>query len=400
MDLCSASRKFGLICSLLMGVVGVASAQGLVTLYSFCSLPNCTDGAFPDAGVVLDSTGDVYGTTFYGGASGQGTVFKVTAKGAETVLYSFTGQSDGSEPNAGLVRDSKGNLYGTTTSGGNFNPYVCNTGCGTVFEVTALGTEIVVYRFLANGTDGYFPSAGVIRDSNGNLYGTTVYGGASGQGAVFELNSNGAEKLLHNFGGADGASPEASLVRNFKGNLYGTTAHGGASGQGTVFEITAAGLETVLHSFVAGNADGGTPLAGLVRDSSGNFYGTTAAGGKSMPPYCDSGCGTVFKVTAKGVETVLHSFAANGTDGFAPFAGLVRDSSGNLYGTTEEGGAHGYGTVFSVTAGGVETVLHSFVGGADGAFPLGGLVMDKLGNLYGTTSSGGHGYGTVFKLVP
>jgi uncharacterized repeat protein (TIGR03803 family) len=284
----------------------------------------------------------MYGTTFEGGASTQGTVFKLDATGKETVLYSFAG-ADGANPTAGLVQDGAGNFYGTTDNGG-------SSGCGAV----------------------------------------------GGCGVVFKLDTTGKETVLYSFtNAADGATPVGGVIMDTAGNLYGTT-YNSPSGCGTVFKVDTTGKETVLHSFTncftsLANSDGGEPYAGLVMDQAGNLYGTTVIGGSS-------GWGTVFKVDETGNETVLHSFSNVGTDGAFPYGGLVRDKAGNLYGTTAFGGPF-YGTVFKVDTTGKETVLHSFTNSAVAAEPYAGLVMDKAGNLYGTTLIGGSsGHGTVFKL--
>ena len=315
-----------------------------------------------------------------------------------TVLYSFTGGADGGYPvdNGSLVRDAAGNLYGTTVYGGTGG---CNTGydsgCGTVFTVDTTGKETVLYSFTGIRGDGEYPSGGLVRDAAGNLYGTTDDGGAYGCGSVFMVDKTGKETVLYSFCSAqnDGTYPGAGLLRDAAGNLYGTTAKGGASNAGTVFKLDKAGKQTVLHSFTGG-ADGGVPYAGLIRDAAGNLYGTTAWGGTSDD-------GTVFKLDTTGKETVLHSF--KGRDGENPYGGLVRDAAGNLYGTTYDGGAYntgcwgegqeGCGVVFKLAATGKETVLHSFqappAGPEDGALPSAGLVRDAAGNLYGTTTYGG-----------
>jgi uncharacterized repeat protein (TIGR03803 family) len=392
---------------------------------------NGQDGRLPQAGLIFDAAGNLYGTTEGGGtgsncgAFGCGTVFELTpAAGGgwtETVLYSFGGSPDGADPLAGLIFDAAGNLYGTTGAGGTYD-------YGTVFELTpAAGggwTETVLHNFNYNVTDGYYPYAGLILDAAGNLYGTTSQGGTYGYGwgTVFELTpaagGGWTEKVLHSFpdyNGTDGTSPYAGLIFDAAGNLYGTTSQGGTYiFRGTVFELTpAAGggwTETVLHSFGNG-ADADSPQAGLIFDAAGNLYGTTVEGGTGSN--CIFGCGTVFELTpAAGggwTEKVLYSFNANGTDGYYPYAGLIFDAAGNLYGTTRYGGTssgcapYGCGTVFELTpaAGGTwtETVLHNFGNGTDGATPLAGLIFDAAGNLYGTTSSGGtYGYGTVFEL--
>jgi uncharacterized repeat protein (TIGR03803 family) len=310
------------------------------------------------------------------------------------LLYSFTNITTGEFPYAGVVRDAAGNLYGTTYYGGD-TQCLHFGGCGTVFKVDTTGKETVLHSFTGSA-DGKFPEGGVLRDAASNLYGTTIVGGTSDAGTVFKLDTTGKETVLHSFtgGGADGQCPAAGLVRDGAGNLYGTTANGGRSGKGTVFKVDTTGKETVLHSFAGTGGDGANPYAGLVRDTAGNLYGTTFLGGAS----CN--CGTVFKLDTTGKETVLLSFT--GLDGEYTTAGLVQDSAGNLYGTTAGGGTSGYGVVFKLDKTGTETVLHSFTGGTtDGNSPYAGLVRDAAGNLYGTTHSGGASNdGTVFKLTP
>ena len=357
------------------------------------------DGAFPYCRLVQDGAGNLYGTTSGGGFATKcghcGMVFKLDTTGNEAVLHTFGGSADGAYPSAGLVQDGAGNLYGTTNFGGDLTS--CNGGCGTVFKVDPSGKETVLHRF-AGGADGAFPIADLVRDAAGNLYGTTYSGGGSNAGTVFTLDVTGRETVLHSFsGGADGANPTAGLVQDAAGNLYGTTERGGASGLGVVFKLDATGTETVLHRF-AGGADGASPNADLVRDGEGNLYGTTINGGSDV---CVLGCGTVFKVDTAGSETVLHRF--NQVDGWNPDAGLIRDEAGNLYGTTSQGGAFGGGTVFKLDKTGTETVLHNFLGGGfqpDGRVPHADLVRDAAGNLYGTTVAGGtFGVGVVFRLT-
>jgi uncharacterized repeat protein (TIGR03803 family) len=389
-------------------------------LHSFCNRRNCADGYYPYDGLIFDASGNLYGTTYQGGTYGYGTVFELTPTAgggwAEKVLHGFNDE-DGYGPFAGLIFDAAGNLYGTTTSGGAFNQ-------GTVFELTPTAgggwTEQVLYSFCSqtNCTDGAYPLAGLIFDAAGNLYGATYNGGiypcgAYGCGTVFELSPTAGggwtETVLHSFGnGTDGAFPYAGLIFDAAGNLYGTTTGGGTYRGGTVFQLTptAGGgwAEQVLYSFCSQTncTDGGGP-GGLIFDAAGNLYGTTGGGGAY-------GGGTVFELspTAGGgwTEKVLHSF--NGTDGTGPSA-VIFDAAGNLYGTTEYGGAYGGnlgdGTVFELTptAGGgwTEKVLHSFGNGTDGAWPLAGLIIDAAGNLYGMTWIGGdYGGGTVFALTP
>jgi uncharacterized repeat protein (TIGR03803 family) len=299
-----------------------------------------------------------------------------------------------------LAGGSEGDLYGTTNGGG-------VAGKGVVFKLDTTGTETVLHSFT-DGADGGAPWAGVIRDSAGDLYGTTTGGGPSDYGVVFKLNTTGTETVLHSFtGGADGGSPLAGLIRDSAGNLYGTAQAGGASVLGVVFKLDTTGTETVLHSFTGG-ADGATPFARLIRDSAGNLYGTTqyGGGGSSGNNCYYGGCGAVFKLDTTGTETVLYGFTG-GADGENPYPGLIRDSAGNLYGTTLSGGASGLGVVFKLDTTGVEMVLYSFEGRADGESPFAGLIQDSAGNLYGTTYGGGAfsstcrgGCGVVFKLEP
>jgi len=396
---------------LLMGA-RPARAQTETVLHSFTSNE---DGAQPYAGLVRDAKGNLYGTTLNGGSFGDGTVFEVPLIGAETVLHAFKGPTgdDGAWPYAGLVRDPKGNLYGATTSGGAGSNY------GTVFGLPLKGGEEPLYSFVDGPTDGSYAQGDLVRDSQGNLYGTTVYGVGNDYGTVFQVTPAGKETVLYSFTGQpDGVFPYAGLIRDAKGNLYGTTYYGGTSKFGTVYQITSTGTETVLYSFTGASGDGANPLADLLRDPKGNLYGTTQYGvGGSCNP---TSCGTVFELAlskGKWKETVIHAFSGE-TDGAQPYAGLIRDSKGNLYGTTFAGGANGYGTVFELQPpsqpGGTwtETVLYSFcqtyvgVTCTDGANPKARLVRDKEGNLYGTTWQGGSsdnctgGCGTVFELIP
>jgi uncharacterized repeat protein (TIGR03803 family) len=311
-------------------------------LHSFAGLGG-GDGANPYAGLALDAQGDLYGTTANGGDAacrkgGCGTVFKVDASGNETVLYSFRlAGKDGAFPRADLLLDAQGNLYGTTFRGGAH-------GTGTVFTVDTTGNEAALFSFNEFSGVGDSPHAGLIWGAQGSLYGTTELGGCrcpSGFGTIFTVDTFGNETVLYRFGGSpDGANPLARLVLDAQGNLYGTTWRGGTSGDGTVFRLDASGKETVLYSFTG--KSGLAPYGDLVLDSAGNLYGTTTRGGAHS-------LGTVFKVDAVGNETVLHSFTGKNGDGAVPYAGLAMDSQGNLYGTTSRGGARGFGTVFKLT---------------------------------------------------
>jgi uncharacterized repeat protein (TIGR03803 family) len=380
-------------------VFKLTPAHQEIVLYRCCS--GGTDGASPSASPILDSSGNLYGTTAYGGATHNGAVFKVTSTGGETFLYSFcptggtTCTADGVSPTAGLVMDTKGNLYGATQTGGSY-------GNGTVYEISAAGQETLLYSFCPGGggcTDGSYPYATLTIDNQGNLFGTSKFGGAYGFGTVFEITASRQENVLYSFCPAvpcaDGELPSTGLVMDAAGNLYGTTPNGGAYQWGTVYEIAATShQQTVLYSFGATVSDGLTPSASLVLDKSGNLYGTTINGGAN-------GAGTVFEIS-KGKETLLWNFGSSSTDGSAPQSALVLDSTGNMYGTTIFGGTLGQGTVFKVTPAGQESVLYNFTGlGGDGAQPYSGLVMDSSGNLYGTTFKGGSSNGgSIFKLVP
>src|SRR5208283_3599340 len=341
------------------------------------ALQGAAGGQYPaGAGVIYGSDGNLYGTTFYGGVKGHGVVYQLDGEGDETVLYNFDllTASGFGQPTGGVIRDSAGNLYGATFIGQTDVGY----GPGVVYKLDTTGHATVLHNF-SNGADGGYPNS-VIRDSKGNLYGTASGGGASGAGVVFKIDTSGNETVLYSFsGGPDGGYPYGgSLLLGPKRDLYGTTTYGGASGAGVVFKIDTSGNETVLYSF-SGGPDGGYPLAGLIRDSAGNLYGTTQGGGAS-------GAGVVFKVDTSGNETVLYSFTG-GADGGYPLGGVIRDSAGNLYGTTNGGGASGAGVVFKVDTSGNETVLYSFTGGADGGYPLWVvLARDSAGNLYGTTA--------------
>jgi uncharacterized repeat protein (TIGR03803 family) len=382
------------LCALCAVEVTPSPAQVFTTLVSF----NGTDGGDPLGSLVQGVDGNFYGTTAAGGANSNelictanmestcGTVFKITAGGTLTRLYSFCAQTnctDGATPSAGLVLATDGNFYGTTAYGGTTSS---TPGCGTVFKITPGGTLTTLHIF--DGTDGCVPNAGLVQATDGNFYGTTWLGGANIDGTVFEVSPSGKLTTLHRFDGTDGQYPSA-LVLATDGNLYGTASYGGAHGLGTVFKITPVGTLTTLHSF--DGTDGATPSA-LVQATDGNFYGTTFDGGANND-------GTVFKITPVGTLTTLHSF--DFTDGEFPSA-LLQGTDGNLYGAASQGGANDDGTVFKITSSGTLTTLHSF-DGADGQNPLAELVQATNGNFYGTTSQGASdactfGCGTVFRL--
>ena len=365
-----------------------------------------TDGAGPWGGVTLGHEGRLYGAAsgVSGGKCDYGCVFQLTphstGRWTEADLYSFRAGRDGNGSNGNLIFDSAGNLYGTTAGGGYYDS-------GTVFELTHHATgweEFSIYRFGTQHGDEGKPVSGVVMDNAGNLYGTT-------ETTAFELRRTSGgwkEIVLHRFGirKGDGAAPFAGVILDASGNLYGTTYAGGAYNGGTVYEVqhTAGGWkEKVLHSFYLSQTDGNTPGWGaLFMDSSGSLYGTTAGGG------CCGG--VIFKLTPQSggrwKETILYNFQ-KGATGYSPNAGVVMDKAGNLYGTTDYGGdpSCDCGVIYKLAPDAkgtwTYTVLHTFGIGNDGGVPEGNLVMDSKGNLYGGTVLGGtYGGGVVFELTP
>ena len=396
---------------LILAITVPAYAQNFTVLHAFTGTP---DGAEPYQSDLLDVNGTLFGTTGGGGTYGYGTIFKLNSKGQEKVLYSFTGGTDGFDPSSGLVRDGSGNLYGTTFFGGDISCSIFGSvGCGVVYKLSATGTFSVLYSFTA-GADGAWPQ-GVVLDSVGNLYGPAFYGGLSPQccGVIFKLDTGGNETPLYTFNdGADGGVPNGFLTIDSAGNLYGAATLGGdlsacsGAGCGVLFKVDSAGHETVRYTFTGG-ADGAGPNGALLLDARGNLFGTAFLGGdlNCVISQGSPGCGVVFEVTPTGVEKVLHTFT--GADGAGPSYGLLRDAAGNFFDTTIYGGTANVGTVFEVNSKG-EKVLYSFHGTTDGAYPQSGLVRDAKGNLFSNTVFGGDqsctvattpGCGTVFKLV-
>jgi uncharacterized repeat protein (TIGR03803 family) len=398
----SIGRQTASVLPILFVLVVAASSQTETVLHSFAG---GHDGGYPASKLILDPQGNLYGLAVGDTrtAAGFGTVFKVAPGGRETVLYSFSeysflGGISGVVEAVNLIRDAQGNLYGATAYGGAEGE--C---CGEIFEVSPTAGEKLVYAFP--NTDPSGPADPFVRDAEGNFYGSA---GDRSYGRILELTPTGTLTELHSFSGSDGYGGAGGLIIDTQGNLYGTSAIGGSFqcsfGCGTVYELTAAGEFKLLHSF--SGPDGYVPNAELIRDANGNLYGTTRLGGPNAACTDKLGCGTVFEITASGTEMVLYSFGG-GADGSYPYAGLVRDGAGNLYGTTFQGGQGscyfdlGCGVVFKVAPEGTETVLYRFTGGADGGNPNGGLALDSKGNLYGTTLyDGAHGYGTVFKVTP
>jgi len=390
-------KIFRISCCVFVGFLSLllsVSAQTFTTLHAF----NQTDGSEPEAGLVQATDGNLYGTTYRGGAGSfgfSGTVFNITLGGTLSTLYNFCNLSqcgDGANPYAGVVQGTDGNFYGTTSEGG--------TSYGVVFKVTPGGTFTTLHSFA--DTDGANPQAGLVLGSDGNFYGTTPFSQASsacplGCGTVFKVTPGGTLTTLHSFAGTDGSGPLARMIQGTDGNFYGTTYGGGVSHNGTVFKITPGGVLTTLHSFAG--TDGANPYAGLVQATNGSFYGTTLAGG--------IGNGTLFKITPGGTLTTLYIFCSQGSgcpDGENPRGDLIQATDGNLYGTTTgAGGSSNGGTAFKITLGGTLTTLYTFCsqGGTkctDGLSPVAGLVQASNGTFYGTTNAGGSGLGTVFSL--
>ncbi len=395
-----------LLCARVIGL----PAQNLTIVASFNSTYS---GGGPAAALVQGSDGSFYGTTPGGGTSNNGTIFKIAPDGTFSTLYSFCSVAncaDGSQPMSSLIQASDGNLYGTTPSGG------ANNSQGTVFKITPGGALKTLFSFaqdasgkFSSGTD---PEAGLIQASDGNLYGTTSGSGAHLDGTVFKITPGGTLTTLYNFcslaGCADGSQPADALTQGSDGNFYGTTTHGGTNTEnndGMVFKITPGGVLTTLYSFCSRSdcADGLSPTAGLIQASDGNFYGTSAGGGPG---------GSIFKITPGGTFTTLYSFCSQPScvDGKTPRAGLIQAADGNLYGTTSVGGANssanvgeGGGTVFKITLGGTLTTVYSFCSQnscADGAGPVAGLIQAADGSFIGATVHGGpHGNGAVFRLT-
>ncbi|HUD49183.1 MAG TPA: choice-of-anchor tandem repeat GloVer-containing protein [Candidatus Baltobacteraceae bacterium] len=357
------------------------------------------DGSDPQAPLVQGTNGNFYGTAYQGGKAGDGVVFELTANGVFTLLHSFTNGQDGAFPASGLTLGTDGNLYGSTFVGG-------ANDSGVLFKMTQQGALTVLHS-LTGRTEGNRPVGALVQGTNGNFYGAANQGGDSGispyyypYGTIFEMTSGGTVTTLYTFtNGYDGAYPRGGVALGTDGNFYGTATSAGTPVYdvnptpltfGTIFKITPDGVLTPLHRFTNG-VDGGVPLSKLVQGAGGNFYGTASTGGTNNH-------GTVFTVTPAGSFTPLYSFT-NGIDGAAPNAGLILGPGGNLYGTAAAGGAYGMGTIFEISSNGGFTALYSFEGTNDGSTPMAPLVLGTDGNFYGTASLGGESdSGTAFKL--
>jgi uncharacterized repeat protein (TIGR03803 family) len=379
-------------------LASVASlAQTFTTLATFDG-PN---GAQPYRGPLVQGLdGNLYGTTYSGGANRDGEIFKITPGGALTVVKSFGDGVPALEPAAGLIQTPEGNFYGTTA----FFTY------STVFWMNPEG-RIVLINTFPEADDGELPQGQLVLASDGSLYGTTEVGGMHDQGTVFKVTPEGMLTTLYNFctqaNCTDGSQPIAGLILATDGNFYGTTVIGGAYSGGTIFKITPEGTLTTLYSFCAqpNCADGTGPVGGLIQSADGNLYGTTVGGGANTAS-CSGDCGTIFKITPAGELTTLYSFCEqkNCTDGVAPVSALVQGTDGNFYGTTLNGGGTSHlGTIFKITPQGALTTLYRFCNEAnctDGAFPYAGLFQATNGVFYGTTYAHGAGdEGTIFSLA-
>lgn len=393
------------------------SADSLKTIHTFTAIPK---GARPRAALTIDDTGALYGTTYTGAKDGNGTVFKLTPpsdgskKWVQTVLHHFTQKvENGIFPDSSVIPDAQGNLYGTTSEGG-------TNDAGVVFELVRPAQEggkwkeLVLHRFTG-GTDGGSPHGTLVFGPDGDLYGTAGFGGTSGAGIVFKLHPDGSgrwkETILFNFANdADGGYPYSTPIFDAAGNLYGTTLNGGNTGNGVVFELSPTGgrgaqwTETVLHSFDDAS-DGVEPRMGVIMDAAGNLYGTTETGGSI-------GYGAVYELSPPAggrqtwSETLLHNFGFSPDGGTPGYSGLVLDNSGNLFGTTQTGGTLHNGVVFELSppakrdGAWTENVLHTFSDSPDGSQPEAGLTLATDGTLFGTTFFGGAETesGTVFKI--
>jgi uncharacterized repeat protein (TIGR03803 family) len=353
-----------------------ANAQTFKVLHEFNGQ---SDGALPEGAILQDAAGNLFGTTFAGSAIGEGTVYKIDSRGAESVLLSFNAFVTGSSPASALIQDQAGNLVGTADGGPG--------GAGIIYKLSQQGDQRLLFSFQGGtGRNARVPSGGPIMDTAGNIFGTTLFGGNGacqfGCGSVYRLDTAGTLHVLHNFNGvSDGNQPFGPLVRDAAGNLFGIAKSGGnlnctefpQTGCGTVFKISK-GVLTVLHTF-QGGTDGATPQPGLLLDAAGNLFGAAAAGGNGEN-------GLIFKISSNGTYSVVHRFTGN--DGKTPNGTLVVDAAGNLFGTAQGGGVNALGTVFELSAAGKVTVLHAFTGNLDGAFPLAGLTRDSSGTLTGT----------------
>jgi uncharacterized repeat protein (TIGR03803 family) len=362
--------------------LGLPSTRAGLLFTNLISLV-AANGSYPVAGLVQGLDGNFYGTAYQGGSGipGSGTVFRISAGGVFSNLFSFN-SSNGANPYAGLVQGTNGNFYGTTEQGGT------NGGFGSIFEITPAGALTTLLSF--NNTNGAYPEATLAPGADGNFYGTTSAGGTNGGfGTVFRISPAGDFASLVSFNNTNGASPYAALTQGKNGNFYGTTVAGGTNGgYGTAFEMTSTGSLTTLYSF--DNTNGANPYAALVLGADRNWYGTASSGGASNN-------GTIFLISSAGAFTTL--FAFNGADGAYPYGSLLQCADGSFYGTTEAGGTNNYGTVFKWSPGGGLLQLISFDYISNGSYPLAGLIQGADGDFYGTAHRGDAGVkGGVFRI--
>jgi uncharacterized repeat protein (TIGR03803 family) len=368
------------VATLALGLIAAAAhAQTYTDIYNFGDQSGNPQSPEYSGIVAQGRDGNLYSTSPAGGTGGLGTVFRMTAQGAVTVLYNFDG-THGNVPYGGLTLGTDGNFYGTTSAGGSSN-------LGVVFQITPAGVLTVLHNFVS--ADGYSAYAPPIQGTDGNFYGTAIFGGVSGYGTIYKMTPAGAVTVLHSFDLTNGRNPYGPLVQGNDGSFYGTAFGGvGANVYGMVFKITGGGKFTILHAFDL--TDGGNPYSGLVLGKDGSFYGTTSNGGTA-------GYGVVFKITAAGTLTVLHSFTP-GTDGGSPYGGLVQASDGNFYGAGYLGGSKVHGTIYRIKPAGTFSTLINF-DGATGSNPMITLLQHTTGILYGDTNTGGtHSTGAFYSL--
>jgi uncharacterized repeat protein (TIGR03803 family) len=396
--------RFPLISTLAILALGQGSALARtqdadVIAVTSLGIPALNLPATPRGNLLLANDGNIYFTGVTGGANGVGAVARFTPEGQATSLHSFTGGStEGQSPFAGVMQASDGNLYGTTYVGGDGNG-------GTIYRLALDGTYKLLHSFKASGkTDPHYPYGTPVQAGDGNLYGTTLRGGASDKGTIYRITLDGTLTQIHDFTGDDGENPEGDLVVGADGNLYGTTMQGGKDSRGTIFRATLAGTVTSLYSFptlsafstagVATNATGANPRAGLFLAADGNFYGTAYQGGPV-------GYGTVFRVTPAGGVTLVHAFTGPTSGGAFPLSSVSQDAAGNLYGTTERGGAINQGAAWRISPSGQFSLLHGFLSSSvDGAGPYATL-LPLNGFLYGVSYTDANTrVGSVFKLDP